>query len=205
MTDTQQFHDDHDHDATTAGTDRRSWRSRRVLVPAVAVLAVLGIGGAVWANGSGDDELVGSQRDKVSQAAIEAVGGGTVTEAEEDDGHYEVEVTRKDGTEVDLHLDKDYNVMSSKTDGPDDDRYDDRDSDDGYDRDGDDKPLTAAETRAAKKAAIDELGGGTVTDVEREHHGGELGFEVEVTKADGTEWDVRLDKDYVVLGTDRDD
>ncbi|KQZ67569.1 PepSY domain-containing protein [Nocardioides sp. Root151] len=193
-----------------AATGTPSWRSRRVLVPAVAALAVLGVGGVVW-SASADDDLRGDQRHRASQVAVDTAGGGKVTEAEKDDGFYELEVTREDGAEVDVRLDKDYKVVGTETDGPDDDRYDDRDDDgrtdddrDG-DRDADDKPLTAAEDTAAKKAALAEIGSGNVTDVDRDDDGGAGRYEVEVTKADGTEWSVRLDKDFTVLDSHRDD
>lgn len=198
-------------DQTQETKPTRTWKSRRVLIPAVAALAVIGVGGGLFAASIADDDLAGDTRDKASEVALQEAGGGTVTDAEEDDGFYEIEVTLKDGTEVDVRLDKDYEVVSTETDGPDDDRYDDDryddrdDRDDWDDRDADDEPLTAAEDKAARKAALAELGGGTVTDVDREHHGRELGFEVEVTKPDRTEWNVQLDGDFKVLGSHLDD
>jgi hypothetical protein len=48
----------------------------------------------------------------------------TSTEADDRSG-YEVDVTLDDGTEVDVHLDDSFSVVSSRTDGPDDDRDDD--------------------------------------------------------------------------------
>ncbi|WP_067441897.1 PepSY domain-containing protein [Nocardioides jensenii] len=207
---------DNQTETTAAPATKRRWRSRRVLIPAVAAIAVVGVGGVVWASAA-DDDLSGSQRDRASQAAVEAAGGGSITEAEEDDGFYEVEVTRTDGTEVDVRLDQDYGVVGTETDGPDDDRYDDRDDaddrddgrhddrDDAGDRDADDQPLTAGENTAAEKAALAETGKGTVTDVDRDDDGGAGRYEVEVTKADGTEWSVRLDRDFAVLSSHRDD
>jgi hypothetical protein len=53
------------------------------------------------------------------------VGGGTLTEVERDDeddgygtsgGVYEVEVTRDDGTQVEVHLDGDYDVVGQQAD-----------------------------------------------------------------------------------------
>ncbi|NYG59120.1 putative membrane protein YkoI [Nocardioides daedukensis] len=204
-------HEDNQAQAAAGGRGRRT---RRVLIPAVAAIAVLGIGGAVWA-GVADDDLGDAERDKLSGVAVKAAGGGQVTEAEEDDGFYEVEVTREDGTQVDVRLDKDRKVVSTETEGPDDDgddsddgegRDDRDDSTDGDDRDDNEAPLTAAETAAAKKAALAEIGGGTVTDVDRDDDGGGSGgYEVEVTKTDGTEWSVRLDANHKVLSSNRDD
>ena len=188
MTETPEFPTENQTEVSSKG--KRTWRSRRVLIPVVAVIAVLGAGGAVWASAV-DNDLGGDQRDKAAQAAVAAVGGGTVTEAEEEDGFYEVDVTREDGTEVDVLLDKGFEVVSTKEDGP--------------DSDAEDRPLSAAESTAAKKAALAEIGSGTVSDVERDDDGGADGYEVEVTKADATEWSVRLDKDFGVLSSKRDD
>lgn len=184
MNETQQFESNNQDEAPVE--KRRAWRSRRVLIPAVAVIAVLGAGGSVWASSGGSDggDLSGNQRTKASQAAIEAAGGGTVTEAEEEDGGYEVDVTLDDGTELEVRLDKSYKVVETETEGPEDDR-----------------PLTAAETTAATKAALAEIGSGAVTEVERESDG----YEVDVTKADDTEWSVQLDKKYAVVSSNRDD
>ncbi len=87
-------------------------RSKRVILPTIAAVAALGIGGVVWASTANAD-LQGSERDRVAAAATEAVGGGKVIEAESSDDPgeaFEVEVRKTDGTEVDVTLDKDLNV-----------------------------------------------------------------------------------------------
>ena len=58
-------------------------------------------------------------------------GGGKVTETEagDEEGAYEVEVTRDDGSQVDVHLDSDFNVLS---------QVDDNDSGGEQDGSGDD-------------------------------------------------------------------
>jgi uncharacterized membrane protein YkoI len=92
-----------------------------VIAAAVAMLVALGAGIA-YANGAGSEEqLTGLDAEKAKSAAIAAVGGGTVTEVERDDdgygpGVFEVEVTRDDGTQVEVHLDGDYNVVSQQAD-----------------------------------------------------------------------------------------
>ena len=70
----------------------------------------------------------GLDAQKAKSAAIAAVGGGTLTEVERDDGYgtnggYEVEVEREDGTQVEVHLDGDYDVVGQQADedGPNDD------------------------------------------------------------------------------------
>jgi len=96
-------------------------RSKRIVIPTVAAAAVLGIGGTVWATtaaaGPSDSEI-----DRASAAALAAVGEGRVTETEKGDeeGAYEVEVTKDDGTQVDVHLDEDFNVISQETESADD-------------------------------------------------------------------------------------
>ena len=83
-------------------------------------------------NGADSEErLTGLDAQKAKSAAIAAVGGGTLTEVERDDGDdgygtsgvYEVEVTRDDGSQVEVHLDGDYNVVGQEADedGPNDD------------------------------------------------------------------------------------
>jgi len=109
----------------------------RTLVIAAAVvamlLAFLGAGIAYANGGDSEEQLTGPEAEKAKSAAIAAVGGGTVTEVERDDGNgtgaFEVEVTREDGSQLEVHLDGDYNVVGqqadedgpSDNDGPNDD------------------------------------------------------------------------------------
>jgi len=93
---------------------------------AVGVIAVLATGGAAiaGATGGGDDKgeketpITGSALDRASQAALKSAGGGKVTETEQEDeeSYYEVEVTKADGSQVDVQLDKAFNVVGSKVD-----------------------------------------------------------------------------------------
>ena len=93
----------------------------RTLVIAAAVAMLLALGGAriAYANATDSEEqLTGPDAQKAKSAAIAEVGGGTVTEVERDDG-----------TQVEVHLDGDYNVVgqeadedgSNDEDGPNDD------------------------------------------------------------------------------------
>jgi len=78
-----------------------------------------------------EERLTGLDAQKAKSAAIAAVGGGTLTELERDDGDdgygtnggYEVEVERDDGTQVEVHLDGDYVVLCQQADedGPNED------------------------------------------------------------------------------------
>ena len=124
----------------------------------------------------------------------------TGTETDDEEGAYEIEVTRPDGTQVDVHLDEDFQVLSQDAD--DEDGDDDGRDDDG-DRDADDRALSDQERTGAEQAAVAEVDG-TVTDVEASDDPGEA-YEVEVTAADGTEWTVELDADFKVLDSRADD
>ena len=98
-----------------------------VIAAAVAMLLALGGAGIAYANGGDSEEqLTGPEAQKAKSAAIAAVGGGTVTEVERDDGNgtgaFEVEVTRDDGSQLEVHLDGELNVVGQQADedGPND-------------------------------------------------------------------------------------
>ena len=181
-------------------------RSKRVILPTIAAVAALGIGGVVWAS-SANADLQGGERDRVSTAATQAVGGGKVIDAESSDDPgeaFEVEVRKPDGTEVDVTLDKDLNVLRQEADDRD-ERGDANETDDANDADdanegpdADDRSLSAAERKSAAKAALDAVGGGTLTDLDASDDRG-VAYEVEVRTANGTEWDVTLDSAFKVL------
>ena len=103
-------------------------RTLVIAAAVVAMLVALGGAGIAYANGTDSEEQVtGPDAEKAKSAAIGAVGGGgTVTEVERDDGNgtgaFEVEVTRDDGSQLEVHLDGDYNVVGQEADedGPND-------------------------------------------------------------------------------------
>ena len=87
-------------------------------------VAALAAGGVAIAGGSGDDDasdipITGAALDRARGAALDHTGTGrvTATEAGDEDGAYEVEVTRPDGSQVDVHLDKGFNVIGTEDDG----------------------------------------------------------------------------------------
>jgi uncharacterized membrane protein YkoI len=97
---------------------------KRILI-AIAAVAALGAGGTAIAGaaGGGDDNgtdkaITGSALDRASAAALKATGGGKVTETEvgDEESYYEVEVTRGDGTQVDVQLDRGFQVVGQKAD-----------------------------------------------------------------------------------------
>lgn len=61
----------------------------------------------------------GSELDRASAVALDETGGGRVTGSElrDEEGYYEIEVTRADGTQVDVHLDQNLDVLDAKADG----------------------------------------------------------------------------------------
>ncbi len=93
---------------------------------AVGAIAALGAGGAAiaGATGGGDDDATdqpipqGSALDRAKAVALDHAGGGTVTATEirDEEGYYEVEVKRPDGTGGDVHLDRNFNVIDDSTD-----------------------------------------------------------------------------------------
>lgn len=108
-------------------------RSKRVVIPTVAAAVLIGVGGVAWGS-AGGEELKGDDLDRASKVALDAVGEGEVTDTEvgDEEGAYEIEVTKADGSQVDVHLDENFKLISLDPDDetePDDDA-DDADADD---------------------------------------------------------------------------
>jgi uncharacterized membrane protein YkoI len=81
---------------------------------ALIALAVTGTGVAVASNDDGDQSVTGAQADKASAAALDATSGGRANSVERDSENgatWEVEVTKPDGTTVDVRLDQSYQVV----------------------------------------------------------------------------------------------
>lgn len=93
---------------------------KRVVIAAagVAVVAAIGAGGVAVAT-SGDDgpashRYTQKQADAATEAALAATGGGTANSVESDNENgatYEIEVTKPDGSTVDVRLDEAYQVV----------------------------------------------------------------------------------------------
>jgi uncharacterized membrane protein YkoI len=113
---------------------------------AVAAIAVLGVGGAAIASAAGGsdsssqpaqsaqaaedesgneaneapDQAIsgGTALDKANAAALQHTGGGQVTETEvgDEESFYEVEVTLDDGSQVDVQLDRSFQVVGDEAD-----------------------------------------------------------------------------------------
>lgn len=100
------------------------------LITAGAVVAAVAAGGtsAAVASGAGNDDgnevpVTGDALDRASAVALDATSGGTVTVTEEgdEDSYYEVEVTRADGSQVDVQLNRDFELVRVEEEGPNDD------------------------------------------------------------------------------------
>ena len=96
-------------------------RKQSVMTAAAAAAIVLGGGGAALA-GSDDDAterpIQGPELEQAEDAALEETGGGEVTGTEvgDEESYYEVEVTLDDGSQVDVQLDRSFNVVGSSAD-----------------------------------------------------------------------------------------
>src|SRR5829696_5062299 len=125
------------------GVDGMQSRARNVktILVAAAVATILLVGaGVAYATGSGDDsseqQATGPGIEKAKSIALDHTNGGRVTGTEvgDEEGYYEVEVTKDDGSQIDVHLDRDYNVLGTPADheGSDHESSDDNDThDDG--------------------------------------------------------------------------
>ena len=101
--------------------------NKRTKIAAIGIagLAIAAGGTSLAVAGSGDDDtgdseapLSGSALDQASAAALDHLGEGEVTDTEagDEESYYEVEVTKPDGGQVDVQLDRGFNVVGSKTD-----------------------------------------------------------------------------------------
>lgn len=96
-------------------------RTQKLIGAAVLAIVVVaaGIGVAYAVGGDSEEQITGPSAEKAKQAALDAVGGGKVVEAEEADsgnGAYEVEVERPDGSAVEVQVDDKFKSLGSAAD-----------------------------------------------------------------------------------------
>ena len=95
---------------------------KRTTIIVLTTAGALAAGGTALAATSGDDDatdkpISGSALEKAKAAALaETPGRVTETEVGDEESYYEVEVTRPDGSQVDVQLDRNFNVVSSQAD-----------------------------------------------------------------------------------------
>jgi hypothetical protein len=134
--------------------------------------------------------VTGSDATKAQAAAVKAAGGGTVGAVTTDfrGGGYEVTVTKSDGSTVEIHLDSSFNVQQGHGGcGPAHGTAAHEDAE---------KAVTGAAATSAQAAAVKAVGSGTAGAVTTDFHGD--GYEVTVTKSDGSTVEVRLDSSFNV-------
>jgi len=83
-----------------------------------AILALGGVSGIAYATGDSSEQATGPGIEKAKSAALDHTGGGRVTGAEigDEEGYYEIEVTRDSGSQVDVHLDRGLNILGTSAD-----------------------------------------------------------------------------------------
>src|ERR687896_246187 len=98
-------------------------KGKPILIAVVAIGALAGAGAALAGAAGGDDgdrPITGDALARARAAALaDPPGRVTETEAGDEEGYYEVEVTRPDGSEVEVQLDRDFRVVSSDADSED--------------------------------------------------------------------------------------
>jgi uncharacterized membrane protein YkoI len=97
---------------------------RPIIIAAAVVIAAAGATAAAAAAGGDDDAtdraITGGALDRAKAAALaDTPGKVTETEVGDEESYYEVEVTRPDGSQVDVQLDRDFRVVGSQADGED--------------------------------------------------------------------------------------
>jgi hypothetical protein len=117
------------HDRPTIPILQEDAMSKRtkVLIAGAVVAATALVGGGAAVAGAGDDDgrspaITGAALDRARAAALAEAGGGRVTgtEAGDEESYYEIEVTRPDGSRVDVQLDRSFRVVGREGERDDD-------------------------------------------------------------------------------------
>ena len=98
-------------------------KRNKILIVGGSALALAAGGAGVAVAGGGDDDatetpITGNDLDRASAAALDHTGQGSVsgTEVGDEESYYEVEVTLDDGSQVDVQLDRGFNVVGDESD-----------------------------------------------------------------------------------------
>ena len=199
---------------------KKTW----IIAGAAAAVIVVGGAGIAFAATDGfdndNDRLSGQELESASAAALDAVGEGTVSEAERSDDldhDFTVEVRLDNGDDVDVELDESFEVVRIDGVVPGTGTGSGTGTGTGTGSSGaatsspdassapvdDNAPIGAEERASAEAAALAEVGSGTVTDLDRSDDA-DHAWEVEVTVTDGTDFDVELAADFSVVRVDGD-
>lgn len=100
---------------------RARWMATGAIVAAAAVVAGSGAVAAAAGDGGGDGgdrPISGPALVEASAVALHHIGGGRVTATEigDEESYYQVEVTRSDGSQVDVQLDRHFKIVGSSAD-----------------------------------------------------------------------------------------
>lgn len=90
-----------------------------VVIGAVVVVAgALSAGIGIAASGGDEQPLTGSNLEQATDAALAHTGGGTVVETEtgDDGAAYSVEIQLADGSQVEVNLDSNFDVIGDEAD-----------------------------------------------------------------------------------------
>jgi hypothetical protein len=168
-------------------------KSRKVII-GIATTAILVGGGAVAFAIASDpsDQVTGTEKDRVSRAAVDVVPGTALKVEREDsddrDGEaFDVLVKGEDGTLTEVSLGKDLKVLRT-------------DSDDDF------VNLTPAQRSAIEAATSRAFPKGVLTEIEyADDHGATYEVKVLVTRGNSTtEYDVYLDHAFTIVHQVRD-
>jgi hypothetical protein len=104
-------------------------RKGKTIIVAGAAVALATGGAAIAGAASGGDDgdgapITGPALEQASRVALDRVGGGRVSASEirDEEGYYEIEVTKPGGGQVDVHLDRAFRVLDVQGDGGPDER-----------------------------------------------------------------------------------
>lgn len=189
-------------------------RTSLVLMTSAFVAIVVVAMGAIAIAANDDSTRAKYERDaqRAADAATRATGGQVVSvdfDAERG-ATWEVEITKSDGSRLDVLLDRDFQVIhvgaqadpyrdSAPSDTPRDREARDSKSSTNSDDDGDrEQPVSAGDADEAARVALKEVGGGAVQDVDLDSEGGAK-WEVEIVRRDGSRVDVLLDSRFNVI------
>jgi uncharacterized membrane protein YkoI len=95
---------------------------KKVALALALIVAVAAIAAGIAIGAGGRDRetpITGTALARASEAALAHTGGGRVTDTEagDEEGAYEVEVTLDDGSQVDVHLDASFAVLGDEAEG----------------------------------------------------------------------------------------
>ena len=84
----------------------------------VVVIGAVSAGFAIAAGGGDEQPLTGSTLEQATDAALAHTGGGKVVETEtgDDGAAYSVEIQLDDGSQVEVNLDENFEVIGSEAD-----------------------------------------------------------------------------------------